>query len=91
VKAREIVISGDAFGDFVCEGPVTLMPGGTLSGSVVARSLKVHDGAELLGIFRILSGPPQSFITEIRRWHWLCRSDQRKVDCERVIFEPHGK
>jgi hypothetical protein len=91
VKAREIVISGDAFGDFLCEGPVTLMPGGTLSGSVAARSLKVHDGAELLGSFRILSGPPQSFITEIRRWHWLCRSDRRKAECERVLFEPHGK
>lgn len=90
VKAREIVIAGDATGDFVCEGPVTLLPGGTLNGSVAARSVNVRDGGELLGKFRILSGPPQSFITEIRRWHWLCRSDRRKQECERVSFEPHG-
>lgn len=91
VKAREIIISGDAVGDFVCEGPVTLMPGGTLSGTVAARSLNVRDGGELLGKFRILDGPPQSFITEVRRWQWLCRSDRRKPECEKVVFEPHNE
>lgn len=90
VKAREIIISGDATGDFVCEGPVTLLPGGTLSGTISARSLNVRDGGELLGKFRILDGPPQSFVTEIRRWHWLCRSDRKKPECSRICFEPHG-
>jgi len=91
VKARELIIGGDAHGDFVCEGTVTLLPGGTLSGTVAARSLKVQDGGELLGKFRILSGPPCSFITEIRRWHWLCRSDRQKPQCDHVVFEPHTK
>lgn len=90
VKAREIIISGDAVGDFVCEGPVTLMPGGTLSGTVSARSVNVRDGGELRGKFRILDGPPQSFVTEVRRWQWLCRSDRRKEECDKVIFEPHN-
>lgn len=91
VKAREIIISGDAVGDFVCEGPVTLMPGGTLSGTVAARSVNVRDGGELLGKFRILDGPPRSFITEVRRWQWLCRSDRGKPECEKVVFEPHNE
>jgi hypothetical protein len=86
-----MAISGDAFGDFVCKGAVALMLGGTLSGSLAALSLKVHDGVELLGSLRILSGPPHFLITEIRRWHWLCRSDRRKADFERVIFESHGE
>ncbi|MEQ1748532.1 MAG: polymer-forming cytoskeletal protein [Prosthecobacter sp.] len=90
VKAREIFIAGDATGDFVCEGTVTLLPGGTLNGSVAARSVNVQEGGELLGKFRILSGAPQSFVTEIRRWHWLCRSDRSKPECVRVSFEPHG-
>lgn len=91
VKAREIIISGDAVGDFVCEGTVTLMPGGTLSGSVAARSVNVRDGGELLGKFRILDGPPQSFVTEVRRWQWLCRSERSKPECNKVIFEPHSE
>jgi hypothetical protein len=90
VKAREIIIAGDAMGDFVCEGPVTLLPGGTLGGTVAARALNVRDGGELLGKFRILDGPPQSFVTETRRWHWLCRSDRSKPECMKVIFEPHA-
>jgi hypothetical protein len=67
------------------------MPGGTLSGTVAARSVNVRDGGELLGQFRILDGPPQSFITEVRRWQWLCRSDRGKPECEKVVFEPHNE
>ena len=90
VRAREVEIAGEATGDFVCEGPVTLMPGGTLSGTVAARSMQVKDGGELRGTFRILQGPPRSFVTEVRHWQWLCRSDRTKPECARVIFEPHG-
>ncbi len=91
VRAQQIEISGDATGDFVCEGPVTLLPGGTLSGTVAARSMKVEDGGELRGKFRILQGPPSSFVTEIRRWQWFCRSERAKPECARVVFEPHGE
>ena len=89
VKAGEIQIAGNATGDFVCEGPVTLISGGTLNGTVAARSLTVDDGGELRGSFRILQGEPQSFFTEIRRWQWLCRSTRAKPECARIAFEPH--
>jgi len=90
VRAQEIQIAGDATGDFVCEGPVTLLPGATLTGTVAARSMQVENGGELRGNFRILQGPPRSFVTEIRHWQWLCRSDRTKPECARVVFEPHG-
>ncbi len=90
VRAGSIEIAGEATGDFVCEGPVTLLPGGTLSGTVAARSMQVQDGGELRGSFRILQGPPRSFVTEIRHWQWRCRSDRTKPECVRVVFEPHG-
>ncbi len=91
VRAQEIQISGDVTGDLICEGPVTLLPGGTLSGSVASRSINVEDGGELRGMFRILQGPPQSFVTEIRRWQWFCRSARTRPDCARIVFEPHGE
>ncbi len=90
VKAGEIQIAGNATGDFLCEGPVTLISGGTLNGTVAARSLQVEDGGELRGSFRILQGEPQSFFTEIRRWQWMCRSPRAKPECARIAFEPHG-
>jgi hypothetical protein len=90
VRAREIEIAGEATGDFVCEGPVTLLPGATLTGTVAARSMQVRDGAELRGNFRILQGPPRPFVTETRHWQWLCRSTRTKPECARVVFEPHG-
>ncbi len=91
VRAQEILIAGDATGDFVCEGPVTLLPGGTLSGTVAARAMQVEDGGELRGKFRILQGPPRSFVREIRRWQWRCRSDRQQASCPMIIFEPHGE
>jgi hypothetical protein len=90
VKAGEVQIAGNATGDFLCEGPVTLISGGTLNGTVAARSINVEDGGELRGSFRILQGAPQSFVTEIRHWQWLCRSDRAKPECPRIVFEPHG-
>jgi len=90
VKARSIIISGQAAGDFVCEGPVTLEPGGTLRGTVAARSLVVRDGGELLGQFRILEGDLGSFVKPAVRWQWRCTNTGGQRLCSVVSFEPHG-
>lgn len=89
VQAREMRIAGDVAGDFVCEGPVTLLPGGTLTGTVAARAVQVREGAELRGQFRILEGPPQPFVNAARRWQWVCRGERSKTRCAAVAFEPH--
>jgi cytoskeletal protein CcmA (bactofilin family) len=89
VRARSITVSGHASGDFVCEGPVTLEKGGTLSGKVAARSLVVRDGGELLGQFRILEGDLGSFVKPAVRWHWRCAATDGQRQCARVVFEPH--
>ncbi len=89
VRARTITISGHASGDFVCEGPVMLEAGGTLSGTVAARSLVVRDGGELLGQFRILEGELGSFVKPSVRWHWRCVGTEGKSGCAGVIFESH--
>ncbi|MFO1483293.1 MAG: polymer-forming cytoskeletal protein [Verrucomicrobiaceae bacterium] len=89
VKARSIVIAGHASGDFVCDGAVTLESGGTLSGTVAARSLVVRDGGELLGQFRILEGELGSFVKPAVRWQWCCASADGRKGCAGVVFEPH--
>jgi cytoskeletal protein CcmA (bactofilin family) len=89
VRARSITVSGHVSGDFVCEGPVTLEQGGTLSGKVAARSLVVRDGGELLGQFRILEGELGSFVKPAVRWHWRCAAADGRRECAWVIFEPH--
>ena len=89
VRARAITISGHATGDFVCEGPVTLESGGTLSGTVAARSLVVRDGGELLGQFRILEGDLGSFVKPAVRWQWRCANTGGQRLCPTVSFEPH--
>lgn len=89
VKARAINVSGHVAGDFVCEGPVILESGGTLSGTVAARSLVVRDGGELLGQFRILEGELGSFVKPVVRWHWRCAGEEGKRECAWVVFELH--
>lgn len=89
VKARAISVSGHVAGDFVCEGPVILESGGTLSGTVAARSLVVRDGGQLLGQFRILEGELGSFVKPVVRWHWRCAGEEGKRECAWVVFEPH--
>ena len=89
VKARAISVSGHVSGDFVCEGPVILESGGTLSGKVAARSLVVRDGGQLLGRFRILEGELGSFVKPVVRWHWRCAGEEGKRECAWVVFEPH--
>ncbi len=89
VRARSITISGHASGDFVCEGPVTLEPGGTLSGNVAARSLVVRDGGELLAQFRILEGELGSFVKPSVRLQWRCAGTEGQKECVRVAFESH--
>ncbi len=91
VKAREIRIHGHAFGDFICDGPLILEPGGTLTGTVAARSLKVQDGGELRGQFRILEGDLKPFVTTQARWQWRCRNPNAKPACSQVVFEPHSE
>ncbi|MGV3660513.1 MAG: polymer-forming cytoskeletal protein [Prosthecobacter sp.] len=91
VRARAITISGHASGDFVCEGPVTLEPQGTLSGTVAARSLVVRDGGQLLGQFRILEGELGSFVKAAVRWHWRCAATADSEACAGVVFEPHDQ
>jgi hypothetical protein len=90
VRARSLHVFGHASGNFVCEGPVTLEPGGTLSGKVAARSLNVREGGELLAQFRILDGDLGSFVKPAVRWHWRCAATEGRKDCAGVIFEPHG-
>lgn len=89
VRAQEIRIAGHACGDFVCEGQVILEPGGTLTGTVTARSVNVCDGGELRGQFRILDGALQPFITAVPRWHWRCENPNGKPGCSNIVFEPH--
>ncbi|MFC5454574.1 polymer-forming cytoskeletal protein [Prosthecobacter fluviatilis] len=89
VRARSISVSGYVSGDFVCEGPVILEKGGTLSGKVAARSLEVRDGGALLGQFRILEGKLGSFVKPAVRWHWRCTGADGQHQCARVVFEPH--
>jgi hypothetical protein len=40
------------------EGTTRGLPGGTLNGTVAARSVNVQEGGEMLGKFRIRSGAP---------------------------------
>jgi hypothetical protein len=89
VRARSLTIAGHASGCFICEGPVTLEPGGILSGNVAARSLVVQDGGTLLGNFRILDGSLQSFLKPAVRWHWRCSGKAGRPECAKVCFEPH--
>ena len=89
VRARSVTIAGHASGDFVCEGPVILENGGTLSGTVAARSLQVLEGGELLGQFRILEGKLGSFVKPAVRWYWRCAGADGQRQCGGVIFEPH--
>ncbi len=89
VRSRELRIAGGAVGDFVCEGPVTLLPGGVLDGTLAARSVQVEDGAELRGRFHILQGPPMPFVKEVRIWRWRCQGDRSKPECQGIVFEPH--
>ncbi len=89
VRAREIVIHGHVVGDFVCEGPLTLESGATLSGTVSARAVNVRDGAELLGQARILEGDLQPIVSSRPRWFWICENPMGKPACRRVVFDPH--
>lgn len=90
VRAREMVVHGHASGDFVVEGGFILHPGGTLEGTVAARSVKVHDGGELRGQFRILDGVTESMTRSAPKWFWRCLNDSGREACRNVVFEPHG-
>lgn len=90
VRAHEMRIAGQVNGDFVCSGQLILEPGGTLTGTVAARSVDVREGAELRGQFRILEGELQPFVGKTVRWEWRCRNEDGKPDCTSLVFEPHG-
>jgi len=89
VRAQEIVVQGHATGDFVCEGQLTLGSRATLSGTVAARAVEVHDGGELLGQARIIEGRLHPVTPTRRRWLWSCRNPIGKPNCARVVFDTH--
>jgi cytoskeletal protein CcmA (bactofilin family) len=88
VRARSITVRGRVEGDFYCQGKVRLEDGGTLSGSVAARSLEVQDGGALLGQFRILEGNLEPLVKREARWQWRCHQGSSSA-CAEVQFEPH--
>lgn len=90
VRTRELVVHGDVSGDFIVEGPFILQPGATLTGTIAARSIKVHDGGELRGQFRVLDGVTEAIKTMEPKWFWRCLNDSGRNECRSVMFEPHG-
>ncbi|MBX7211942.1 MAG: polymer-forming cytoskeletal protein [Verrucomicrobiaceae bacterium] len=89
VRAQEILVSGHVTGDFVCEGRLTLGPCATLSGTVAARSVDVHEGGELIGKARIIEGDLQPVVLVRRRTFWRCHNPLGKANCPRVQFDLH--
>lgn len=89
VRCCSVIVRGNAVGDFVCHGSVTLESTGTLSGTVAARSLNVRDGGRLLGQFRILEGDLEPLVKATARWHWRCAHPGNALSCSQVQFEPH--
>ena len=89
VRCCSLIVRGQADGNFVCHGPVTLESGGILSGTVAARSLNVRDGGQLLGQFHILEGKLESLIKNTARWQWRCANAENALGCSQVAFEPH--
>ena len=89
VRAQEIIIHGHASGDIVCEGPLTLEAGATLSGSVSSRSIIVREGAELLAKARILEGILAPHHVLEAHWFWRCQNPAGTEQCRSIAFEPH--
>ncbi len=89
VRASEIVILGHVSGDFVCEGPLSLEDGATLTGTVAARAVNVHHGAELLGEARILEGELQPVMSARPLSFWICENPLGKPACKTVMFDAH--
>jgi len=89
VRCCSLIVRGQADGNFVCQGPVTLEAGGILSGTVAARALNVRDGGQLLGQFHILEGKLESLVKSATRWHWRCANATNALGCSQVQFEPH--
>lgn len=89
VQAQEVVVSGVAVGDFVCDGSLVLNPGGVLCGHVAARSVLVRSGGELRGETCILRGPPESQEMTSRFWTWRCLALPHTAACGPVAFLPH--
>jgi Polymer-forming cytoskeletal/Restriction endonuclease len=89
VFAKEMRISGCVTGDFTCDGPLRLLPGGELHGQVAARSMDVAEGASLHGSFRPLAGNLQPPTSEDQPWHWLCSQRAQRPPCQPLCFQPH--
>ncbi|MDB6137589.1 MAG: putative endonuclease [Verrucomicrobiaceae bacterium] len=89
VRAREVIIAGNVSGDFVCEGAFVLEAGGSLSGTVAARSFKVREGAEMLGQMRIIEGALDPITAPAVNWFWRCQNGSGNPLCNAVMFEPH--
>jgi hypothetical protein len=91
VRAKEIIIAGQATGDFLCDGPVTLERGATLTGTVSARAIRTQEGAELIGPARIIEGPLAPMVSTRPAWVWQCQNPQGKPVCKSVCFELHER
>ena len=90
VRAKEMIIHGEVSGDFIVEGAFILQPGATLTGTIAARSIKVHDGAEVRGQFRVLDGIMDAITPMTAKWFWRCLNDSGQERCRSVMFEPHA-
>jgi hypothetical protein len=90
VWSRMMILRGHVTGHFVCDGPVVLDPGARLEGSVAARSIKVHPGADLVGQAQILAAEAQCPVPDEGRWFWRCVNGEASAECRRIVFHPHG-
>lgn len=74
VYAHEIVVSGEATGDFYCSGNVTVKKNGFLRGELIARSVSVEPGGRLDASFRVSS---QEAVPQSEPAHPLNGNDSR--------------
>jgi cytoskeletal protein CcmA (bactofilin family) len=90
VRAKEMIVHGDVSGDFLVEGPFILHPGATLTGTITARAIKIHDGGQVRGQFRVLDGVTEGMTQMTAKWFWRCLNNSGKDQCRSVMFEPHA-
>ena len=89
VHAKDMVSDGTVEGDFLCDGSLELRSGGVLTGTVAARSIKVHPGGVLHGRTRILKGKPEPIVQSVTPWVWRCQQETPNAGCEGIMFLPH--
>jgi cytoskeletal protein CcmA (bactofilin family) len=89
VRATSALVAGEVHGDLLCDGLLVLRPCGVLHGRVVARSMRIEDGAQMLAETTILRGDcPPEMRTQVT-WQWRCLGGRDSEGCAQVDFEPH--